>query len=163
MNDVSKYFDDHEGKNHVQLAEDYIGEHIKLAHRKEDFDYLDDCLISQSLLYMYQKDYQNCLCASLSELILKFNPIYEFELVYAMYNAFSSITIGNVKKCLEMLNIDLESLFYELWDLKDSEIDYAPKEVGFKFLKRALEGEDLDELYEEYEEKYIDVIYRGDD
>ena len=103
------------------------------------------------------------MCASLSELILKFNPIYEFELVYAMYNAFSSMIIGNIKKCLEVLNIDLEPLFYELWDLKDSEIDYAPKEEVFKFLKRALEGEDLDELYDEYEEKYINVIYRGDD
>ena len=163
LNDVSKYFDDHEGKDYVQLAEDYIGEHIKLAHHKEDFDYLDDCLISQSLLYMYQEDYQNCLCASLSELILKFNPIYEFEIFYAIYNVFSSIIIENIKKCLEVVNIDLEPLFYELWDLNDSEIDYAPKEEGFKFLKRALDDEDLDELYDEYEEKYIKVICRDDE
>ena len=79
-----------------------------------------------------------------------------------MYTIFNPLIIDNIKKCLETLDVDIESLFYELWDLKDSEEDFASKEECFNYLKRILNGEDLDELSDEYEEKYIQVIYRDD-
>ena len=160
LSDVGKYIDDHDENDYEEVLEDYICEHIDLAHQKENFDYLDDCLISQSLFYMHQEDYCKCLRTSLSELILKFNPIYEYEISYALYIIINSLIIENIRKCLEALDVDIESLFYEIWDLKDGEIEYASKEECFNYLKRALDGEALEELSEEYEENYINVICR---
>lgn len=159
LNDVSKYIDDNDGK-HMEILDDYIFEHIDRAHQREDFEYLDDCLISQSLFYLYQKDWDRCLRSSLSELILKFNPLYEYELSYARFTVIDPLIIENIRKCLEMSDADIESLFNEMWDLKDGETDYTSREEGFMYLKRALDGEDLDDLSDEYEEKYIKVIAR---
>ena len=160
LNDVSKYLDDHKNEDNIDVLNEYIVDHIDLAHEKEDFQYLDDCYISLSLFYMYLKDYENCLCASLNEIILKFNPVYEYELDYAIYNIIYKPNIEKIKKCLEKVDIDIEELFYEMWDLKDSKEDFCSKEEGFSFLKRALDGEDLDDLSDEYEEKFIGVIAR---
>ena len=166
LEDVSKYVHDHKEDltdgidGYMDLFNDYLEKHIELAHEKEDFMYLDDCLFSQSLLYKCRKDYMNCLRASLREFILRLNPIYEYEIYYAIYGVFVPIVVENIGECLEEVDVDIESLFYEIWDLKDSKEDYAPKEEGFNYLKRALDGEDLDKLSDEYEEKYIQVIYR---
>ena len=159
LNDVSKYIDEHDGDT-IEVLDDYIHEHIDFANEKEDFEYLDDCYVAMSLFYMSQKDYENCLRTSLSEIILKLNPIYEYEICYALYMVINSEMIKNIKECLGKLDVNLESLFYEIWDLKDGETDFTSKEEGFEYLERALDGEDLDDLSEEYEEKYIHVICR---
>ena len=161
LDDVSRYIDEHDGEI-PEILNDYTDEHILMAHEKNDFEYLDDCLISQSLLRMHYGDYEGCLRTSLREVILKLNPVYEYEIYYALYNLFVEHIIENIRECLKITGRDIESLFNEIWDLKDSEIDFTTREVGLDYLKMALDGEDLQDLSEDYEEKYINVIYRGE-
>ena len=155
LSDISKYIDEHEGRD-ADLIQDYLCEHVRLALKKEDYDYLAESYISKSGIYLFDENYGDCLKESLKTFILLLNPIFSYELSIVINLLFKNEVVGYIPKSLKHLDdVDLKALFDELWDEKASKKDFCTKEVGFEYLKRLLDGEDEDHLSSEYRIKYL--------
>ena len=158
FNEFHKYVDEHEG-SHIQLALDFIDEHLKKAIRQRDFKYYDCCLRARADTYAFNEyDLKTALCEEIKRMILRLNPIlYTYASYYSQYLIFNPENIESIKIYSEELGIDdIKGLYFKIWDSLDLEKEYVSKEDAFKYLERLFEDEDYEEASDEFEAEYFE-------
>lgn len=153
FDDFYKFFDEHDGEDYTKLTLDYLDEHIKQAHEKQDFLYFNDCCDSKVMFYLYDENFKEVLNEELKNFICRLNPFYDYSDVYREFNVFEYEAIDNINECFTQLpDVDIEKLFYEIWEDMDISKEFISKEDGFKILERLLNEESIFDISDEYKD-----------
>lgn len=118
-------------KNILDTAFEYVDGFISDSLLVNHFGMFIDSISAKALIHAYNQDYDSHLDYDLQRFILGLNPIVMDYNTYANYQIIDSANIHNIKNVI------------------------VPKKTTFKFLKKALSGEDIEELNLEIKEKYF--------
>ena len=113
-------------------------------------------LSAKAHVYAYDGDYESFLDYDLQRFILGLNPIVLNANEYATYVIIDPANVINIKNVSEKFNFGrLKSRFDQLWVKSNIKNVTVPKKTAFKYLKRAMEGANLEELNFELKQNYF--------
>ena len=158
FNEFYRYLDEHEGE-YVQLALDFVGEHMKRAEMLKDFRYYDICLNAKVNTYAFENQNLKTLTESIKRYIIRLNPpMHTYSEYYMEFDIFDSENIDDISFFAEELEItDIKDLFYETWDSMELEKEYVSCDVAYEYLKKAIETGECEELSDDYDIKYFET------
>ena len=143
FNDYCIFTEKSSNDNHIEITREYLKKHTENAHKKENFKYLNECIIADAYLSAFEGDLTSQLKGEIREFIWRINPVYDFKEFYEEYLLVDIENIESIKTLGEKLEIkDLKKLFYSIWD-KENLKESVTKEEGYKFLKSLLESENI--------------------
>ena len=154
-NDYYRYLDTHDGEL-IDVSFDYAKEHMRLAHEKEDFAYLDFCYSAHHDLCIFANDLDKYSEWIFKRFILRLNPIYDYENFYENNLVFDLEIIALIKSSIKQLHItDLKSYFKKIWDSEKIENQQMTFEECYRWLKQAVKVEDMRPISIKYRQKYL--------
>lgn len=155
LDDIQNYLKGKSG-NFMQNAMGYLDEHIKIGYRRGDFGRLHDAFSSKAMLHVYWEDFKGALVEELKLFMLRINPIYLSVDDLESYEAIMFSNLNNIIVLMHMTNThNLKKMFNRTWGLMKFEKRLLAKKVSLRYLVRALDGEDFDELSHEIADRYF--------
>ncbi len=143
-------------KNMLDTAFEYIDGFISDSLLVNHFGMFIDAISAKALIHAYNQDYDSYLDYDLQRFILGLNPIVMDYNTYANYQIIDPANIHNIKNVIENIGgMGLKKRFNKVWLKSNVKNVIVPKKTTFKFLKKALSGEDIEDLNLEIKEKYF--------
>ena len=137
-----RFYDDADG-NFNEIVSEYLDEHIKLAKKSKDFNYLIDCFSSKAIFSELDENLDEALKWEMRRFCLSINPIY-LDMSFLSFDLpLNQENIDNLRILKEQFSIEtIMDSFEESWDY-------------FKFNKFIVSGEDakltLEKLLDNHE------------
>ena len=141
----------------VKNSLNYLDEHLKIAYEKKEFNRMHDVFSSKAMIYLHEEEFKKALIEELKIFILKINAVYLNKNDLKSFYAIEYPNINNISELEDLAEINnLKRVLYKAWfDLKLDDEMLMTKKEAFNYLKRAYDGEVLDELAEEVANKYF--------
>ena len=156
-NDYSRYLDEHENLNLTENTLNYLEQHIHLAIENEDFGYLSDCYNAIGQTYLYEGNIGESEKWQLRNLILRMNPIYDYETYYQDELIFTPEIAVFLQVTYKMNDESMtEELFKEIWDEMEIEKEFVSVSDAYEwYLKLVNHPESHEDLSDDYVDSYI--------
>ena len=118
---------------------------------------MHDVFSSKAMIYLHEEEFKKALIEELKIFILKINAVYLNKNDLKSFYAIEYPNINNISELEDLAEINnLKRVLYKAWfDLKLDDEMLMTKKEAFNYLKRAYDGEVLDELAEEVANKYF--------
>lgn len=156
FDDFERYMKENDTGSVIQNSLNYLDEHLKIAYDKKEFDRLHNVFSSKAMVYLNDNEFKKALIAELKIFTLKLNPIYLDKIDTESYSAIEYPNINNISELYDLAEVkSLKGIFYKAWMNVELEEMLMSKEEAYEYLKRAFDGEVLDELSKEVADKYF--------
>ena len=156
FDDFNRFHDVNEG-NFSEIVSKYLDEHIKLAKKNKDFDYLINCFSSKAIFAELDENLDDALNWEMRRFCLAINPVYLDKPYYNFYIPLNQENIDNLRLLNDEFSIEmLMDSFDGSWDYFKFNSYIVSKEDAKAILKRLLDNhEDLKLINKEIKDKYF--------
>lgn len=156
FDDFYRFYDGAEG-NFNEIVSKYLDEHIKLAKKDNDFDYLLNCFSSKAIFFELDENLNEALKWEMRRFCLAINPIYLNRSFYGFYLPLNQININNLKLLKDELSIEIiMDSFEESWDYFKFNKFIVSRENAKIILERLLNNhEKLELINAELKDRFI--------
>ena len=150
-------FHDVNGGDFSEIVSKYLDEHIKLAKKNKDFDYLINCFSSKAIFAELDENLDDALNWEMRRFCLAINPVYLDKPYYNFYIPLNQENIDNLRLLNDEFSIEmLMDSFDGSWDYFKFNSYIVSKEDAKAILKRLLDNhEDLKLINKEIKDKYF--------
>lgn len=153
--DYEDYLMGHGGSG-VECSSDYLDEHIKLAEKSLDFDYLTRCYDAKSRLCHLTGDLDGALTCDMKILHLNMNPLCLDHYRFSSHIPLTPENIFNLKELKSEFGEErIEESFNEYWNFLGFKSIIIPKDEVWNYLIRALNSQDQNYGNRKVREKYF--------
>lgn len=157
FDDFERYMKENDTGSVFKNSLNYLDEHLKIAYGQKQFNRMHDVFSSKAMIYLHEEEFKNALIEELKIFILKINAIF---LDKKDLESFYAIEYPNINNILELESLaeinNLKRALYRAWfDLELDDEMLLTKKEAFDYLKRACDGEVIDELAGEVADKYF--------
>ena len=143
-------------ENMIGTALNFCDEVLSRSLMGNQFQLFLFALTAKAHVYAYDNDFESFLNYDLQRFILGLNPFTMDSETYAKYEILDYANVVNLKNISEKFNVGrLKTRFDKIWAKSNIKDVTVPKKTSFKYLKRAIEGADIEELNFELREKYF--------
>lgn len=144
------------GGSGVECSSDYLDEHIKLAEKSLDFDYLTRCYDAKSRLCHLTGDLDGALTCDMKILHLNMNPLCLDHYRFSSHIPLTPENIFNLKELKSEFGEErIEESFNEYWNFLGFKSIIIPKDEVWNYLIRALNSQDQNYGNRKVREKYF--------
>ena len=156
FDDFYRFYDGAEG-NFNEIVSKYLDEHIKLAKKDNDFDYLLNCFSSKAIFFELDENLNEALKWGMRRFCLEINPIFLNRSFYGFYLPLNQININNLKLLKDELSIEIiMDSFEESWDYFKFNKFIVSRENAKIILERLLNNhEKLELINAELKDRFI--------
>jgi len=156
FDDFNRFHDVNDG-DFNEIVSEYLDEHIKLAKKKRDFDYLINCFSSKAIFAELDENMDDSLKWEMRRFCLAINPVYLDKSYYNFYIPLNKENIDNLRLLDDKFSIDmLMDSFDESWDYFKFNRCIVSKDDAKAILKRLLNNhEDLKLINKEIKDMYF--------
>lgn len=156
FDDFNRFHDVNDG-DFNEIVSEYLDEHIKLAKKKRDFDYLINCFSSKAIFAELDENMDDSLKWEMRRFCLAINPVYLDKSYYNFYIPSNKENIDNLRLLNDKFSIDmLMDSFDESWDYFKFNRCIVSKDDAKAILKRLLNNhEDLKLINKEIKDMYF--------
>ena len=156
FDDFYSFWDANDGNFNVIVSK-YLDEHIKLAKKKKDFDYLINCFSSKAIFAELDEKLDDALKWEMRRFCLAINPVYLDKSYYNFYMPLNPENIGNLMLLKDEFSIGiLTDSFEKSWDYFKFNRCIVSKDDAKVILERLLnDHEDLKLINKEIKDKYF--------
>lgn len=156
FDDFYRFYDGAEG-NFNEIVSKYLDEHIKLAKKDNDFDYLLNCFSSKAIFFELDENLNEALKWEMRRFCLEINPIFLNRSFYGFYLPLNQININNLKLLKDELSIEIiMDSFEESWDYFKFNKFIVSRENAKIILERLLNNhEKLELINAELKDRFI--------
>ena len=156
FDDFYRFYAAAEG-NFNEIVSKYLDEHIKLAKRDNDFDYLMDCFSSKAIFSELDENLAEALKWEMRRFCLAINPIY-FDMSFKrVYSPLNQENVDNLRALKDELSLEtIMDSFEESWDYLDFNSFIVPKDDARIILEKVInDDENLELLNADIKDKYF--------
>ncbi|WP_298500299.1 hypothetical protein [uncultured Methanobrevibacter sp.] len=156
FDDFNRFHDVNDG-DFNQIVSKYLDEHIKLAKKKRDFDYLINCFSAKATFCVLDENLDDALNWEMMRFCLAINPVYLDKEYYNFYLPLNQENIDNLRLLKDEFSIKiLMDSFEKSWDYFKFNRGIVSKEDAKVILERLLNNhEDLKLINKEIKGKYF--------
>ncbi|MBE6499313.1 MAG: hypothetical protein E7Z80_02020 [Methanobrevibacter thaueri] len=153
--DCENYFEN-SNQDTFETALNFCDEIISRALISNKFLVFIEGLSAKSHVYAYYDDYESFLDYDLQRYILSLNPISLTHEEYSNYVVINEANIINLKNVIDKFDFgNLKKKFNKIWNKSHITDITVPKKISYKYLLKAFDGADIDELNFDLKEKYF--------
>lgn len=124
----------------------YLDNVLEIAEANENLDEVLDIISSKSMLMVYESKYKQALAEELKIFLLRINMKYLDEKDCENFKPIIFSNIHNIGMLCEITNVNLRKEFKKAVKKLNLKKAKVSKKITFKYLKRAIDGEDMDVL-----------------
>ena len=156
FDDFKRFHDVNDGNFNVIVSK-YLDEHIKLAKKKMDFDYLINCFSAKAIFAELDENLDDALKWEMIRFCLSINPVYLDKSYYKYYMPLNQENIGNLRLLKDEFSIEiLKESFEKSWDYFKFNRSIVSKDDAKILLERLLNNhEDLKLINKEVKDRYF--------
>ena len=160
FSDFSNYYMNHNGDDINDISSKYLQKHFQFAKKDLNFNYLLDCLKTQSKISQNIGDFKNTLLYEMRIFCLNINPIC---LDIDSFPSFKPLDEDNINK-LSKLKSKLGDKYFskqfnENWNFLGFNSSIIFKNDALRILKESLNSLDLNEVNESVKWNYFEKFY----
>lgn len=154
FDDFCRFYRSNEGNSH-EIISKYLDEHLKLAKKDKDFDYMISCFSSKSILSELDENINDVLKWEMRKFSLIINPIYIEEKYSEFYIPLNKEYVDKIRLLKEEFSTEsIMDSFEESWDYFKFNKFIISKEEAKDLLEELLNNEDNSKLINSYIERY---------
>ena len=156
FDDFNRFWNANDG-NFNETVSKYLDEHIKLAKKNKDFDYLINCFSSKAIFAELDENLEDALKWEMIRFCLTINPVYLDKSYYNFYIPLNQENIDNLRLLKDEFSIKtVMDSFEEGWNYFKFNKFRVSKEDAKSILNRLLDNhEDLKLINNEIKDKYF--------
>ena len=156
FDDFNRFHDVNDG-DFNEIVSKYLDEHIKLAKKKRDFDYLINCFSAKAIFAELDENMDDSLKWEMRRFCLAINPVYLDKSYYNFYIPLNKENIDNLRLLNDEFSIEmLMDSFDGSWDYFKFNRYIVSKDDAKAILKRLLNNhEDLKLINKEIKDRYF--------
>ena len=156
FDDYESYMMENDTGDLIRNSINYLNEHLKIGYETNDFYRLHDVFSAKSLVYLHEEEFKRVLFEELQLFILKLNPVFLSSEELESYVAVHLSNINNIDLFATILDIsNLKKTFNRAWGFMQLKDRTVSKKIAFKYLNRAIKGENVLDLSHEISDKYF--------
>ncbi|MBQ2654378.1 MAG: SAP domain-containing protein [Bacilli bacterium] len=156
FDDFNKFHEVNEG-DFNEVVSKYLDEHIELARKKRDFDYLINCFSSKAIFAELDEHLDDALNWEMRRFCLAINPVYLDKSYYNFYMPLNQENIDNLRLLKDEFSIErLIDSFEKSWNYFKFNRCIVSKDDAKIILERLLNNhKDLKFINKEMKDKYF--------
>ena len=156
FDDFNRFHDVNDG-DFNEIVSKYLDEHIKLAKKKRDFDYLINCFSAKAIFAELDENMDDSLKWEMRRFCLAINPVYLDKSYYNFYIPLNQENIDNLRLLNDEFSIEmLMDSFDGSWDYFKFNRYIVSKDDAKTILERLLNNhEDLNLINKEIKDMYF--------
>lgn len=156
FDDFNRFWNANDGNFNVIVSK-YLDEHIKLAKKKKDFDYLINCFSAKAIFAELDKKLDDALKWEMRRFCLAINPVYLDKSYYNFFMPLNQEYIDNLRLLEDEFSIKtVMDSFEKSWDYFKFNRVIVSKDDAKVILERLLNNhEDLKLINKEIKDRYF--------
>lgn len=156
FDDFNRFWNANDGNFNVIVSK-YLDEHIKLAKKKKDFDYLINCFSAKAIFAELDKKLDDALKWEIRRFCLAINPVYLDKSYYNFFMPLNQENIDNLRLLEDEFSIKtVMDSFEKSWDYFKFNRVIVSKDDAKVILERLLNNhEDLKLINKEIKDRYF--------
>jgi len=144
--DVETFMSNNRTKTAFEGFYKYLDNALEIAEEDENLDEILDIISSKSMLMVNEAKYKQALTEELKIFLLRVNMKYLDEKDCENFKPIIFSNISNIDTLSEIINANLRKEFKKAFKKVNLKKAKVSKKIAFQYLKRALDGEDMDVL-----------------